>query len=175
MTRPASFDRELLAARSGLRAFCVKLTRDRARADDLVQDTLVKALTYWEQYTPGTKLASWLCIIARNIFFTQIRRDSRRDLIDLPFIFENDSNSPADAGQLALTPSSLTQRPNQEPIIFLQDVSRALDVAPNQREALWLWSAGNSYDEIADRQGVEVGTVKSRINRGREYLARACA
>ena len=139
-----------------LRAFALSLTRDGASADDLVQDTIVKAWTNIEKFQPGTNLRAWLFTILRNTFYSA-RRKTRREV--------SDSDGIHAARQAT--------RPEHDGRLAMNDFKAALLQLPDeQREALILvGGSGFSYEEAAAMTGVAVGTVKSRANRGRRRLA----
>ncbi len=147
--------KELLEHTSHLRAFAISLCGDRDYGDDLVQETLLKALANIDSFRPGTNMRSWLFTILRNTYFTQ-RRRARHEVED------------AD-GALAAT---LSSAPEQEPHLNFRDFQRALAfLNDEQREALILiGAAGFSYDEAAEIVGCSSGTVKSRVNRARAKL-----
>ncbi len=141
-----------------LRAFGRSLSGDRDLADDLVQETLMKAWGARERFQAGTNMRAWTFIILRNIYFSQVRR--RR--------FHGDWDD-------LVAERTLAAPAGQDRQIELADVQRALLQLPQaQREALILVGAGGfSYEEAADIAGVAVGTVKSRVARGRIALEAA--
>ncbi|WP_075217198.1 sigma-70 family RNA polymerase sigma factor [Mongoliimonas terrestris] len=146
---------ELLAAIPPLRAFAVSLTADSDRADDLVQETLVKAWSNLDSFTPGTNMRAWLFTILRNTFYSNHRKQ-RREVQDVE-------------GEHA---ARLATHPSQNGHMDLADFRAALSRLPDdQREALILIGAsGFSYEEAAEICGCAVGTVKSRVNRARNKL-----
>ncbi|MCQ0093742.1 RNA polymerase sigma factor [Roseovarius sp. M141] len=147
---------EIVTHLKPMRAFALSLTRDMARADDLVQDTVVKAWTNIDKFTAGTNMRAWLFTILRNTFYSE-RRKAKREVADVDgAMTERMSEKPAHDGRLALT-----------------DFRRAFEQLPaEQREALILVGAqGFAYEEAAKMCGCAVGTVKSRANRGRKRLA----
>jgi RNA polymerase sigma-70 factor (ECF subfamily) len=152
---PATRD-ALLAAVPSLRAFAISLTGHYDRADDLVQDTLVRALANIDRFEPGTNLNAWLFTILRNLFHSEFRK-RRREVED------------ADGVHAA----KLAAIPEQGGHLDLEDFRNALvKLQPEQREALLLIGAsGFSYEETAAICGCAVGTVKSRVNRARTRLA----
>lgn len=152
---PYSFKREMLAALPGLRAFAVSLARRHDRADDLVQETVMKAWGKQESFQPGTNMRAWLFTILRNEFYSQMRRKGR-ELPDPDGVF---------AGNLAT-------HPEQYGKLDMADFKAALDTLPDdQREAIILIGAsGFAYEEAAEIAGVAVGTIKSRVNRARNRL-----
>jgi RNA polymerase sigma-70 factor, ECF subfamily len=138
-----------------LRAFAVSLSGDMDRADDLVQETLLKAWDHLDSFEEGTNLRAWLFTILRNTYFSECRR-RRRETEDRQ-------------GQLA---AELAVHPDQEGHVDMQDFRRALNQLPaDQREALILvGAAGFSYEEAANVSGCAIGTIKSRVNRARNKL-----
>ncbi len=146
---------ELVTHLGPMRAFALSLTRNGAQADDLVQETLVKAWKNLDKFTPGTNMQAWLFTILRNSFYSS-RRKSAREVADPDGI--------AAAG--------LSEKPAHDGVLALGDFMVAFRQLPvEQREALSLIGAsGFSYDEAAEMCGVAVGTIKSRVNRGRSRL-----
>ena len=148
----------LVSAIPNLRAFAVALCRDANRADDLVQETLVKAWNNRDLFKDGTNLRAWLFTILRNTYFSEHRRlryqANYRDSVDT---------------------TKSWQHPEQEGHLDLQDFLEALgELPPDQREALLLVGAeGFSYEEAAEISGCAVGTIKSRVNRARRRLSDA--
>ena len=143
-----------------LRAFARFLLRDRVQADDLVQDTLVRALAAIDQFRPETNLKAWLFTIQRNAFYEQARRRRRESA--------------------ALDRQAPPEESGPEPQAArneLSDLQRLLWTLPAlQREALVLVGAQElDYEEAALICGVPVGTVKARVSRARALLARAVA
>lgn len=154
-TAAASFKRELIATLPNLRAFAVSLIGASDKADDLVQDTIMKAWAKQDSFTPGTNLKAWLFTILRNEFYSQMRKRGR----------EVQDSEGTLTGQLSVHPA-------QYGSLDMRDFRRALDTLPeDQREALILVGAsGFSYEEASEICGCAVGTIKSRINRGRQKL-----
>ena len=138
-----------------LRAFAWSISRNGADADDLVQDTLIKAWTNREKFEPGTNLRAWLFTILRNTYYTAVVR-RRREVRD-----EDDQHA-----------RSLTTAPTQEWGLAIHALQAALDqLPPEHREALILvGAAGLSYEEAAEICGCALGTIKSRVNRARNRL-----
>jgi RNA polymerase sigma-70 factor, ECF subfamily len=154
----AQFDmREaLLGAVPSLRAFAISLSGDIDRADDLVQDTLLRALANVHRFEPGTNLNAWLFTILRNLFHSEYRK-RKREVED------------ADGSYAA----TLRTAPNQHAHLDFEDLRAALAKLPqDQREALLLVGAqGFAYEEAAEICRCAVGTIKSRVNRARKRLA----
>ena len=146
----------MLEALPNLRAYAISLTGNPDRADDCVQNAILKALNSRERFEPGTNMRAWLFTILRNSFFSE-QRKRRHEVQDTDGIY---------AAELA-TP------PDQAAKLDLQDVQTALAKLPSeQREALVLVaSEGLAYDQVAEITGVAVGTVKSRVSRARQRLA----
>jgi RNA polymerase sigma-70 factor, ECF subfamily len=146
----------LFAAVPGLRAFAMSLSGNADRADDLVQETLVRAIANINSFRPGTNMAAWLFTILRNHFRSEYRK-RRREVED------------TDGGYL----DSLKSLPEQHGRLEFKELFTALAKLPLvQREALLLVGAsGFSYDEAAAICGTAIGTIKSRTNRGRALLA----
>ena len=149
------FRDQLIAAIPGLRAFGMSLTARGDRADDLVQETLMKAWNHHASFQPGTNLRAWLYTILRNEFYTHIRK-RRREVEDADGEY---SGAVAVAG-------------GQDGHVDMADLRLALARLPDdQREAIILVGAsGFSYQEAAEICGVAVGTIKSRVSRARERL-----
>jgi RNA polymerase sigma-70 factor (ECF subfamily) len=151
-----AFKSELIELLPSLRAFARSLAHNSAQADDLVQDTLVKALANVERFEPGTNLRAWLFTILRNHYYSQLRK-LKREVEDADGKF---------AARLAV-------RPEQDGSVDLEDFKIAFQqLAPDHREVLTLVGAsGCSYEEAATICGCAVGTIKSRVNRARRKLA----
>jgi RNA polymerase sigma-70 factor, ECF subfamily len=147
---------DLLAVIPNLRAFAVSLCGNLDRADDLVQETLVKAWSNIDSFVEGTNLRAWLFTILRNIYYSEYRK-RRREVADPDGAF---------AAKLATAPA-------QGGHMDLLDFRAALLQLPSdQREALVLIGAsGLSYEEAAGVCGCAIGTMKSRVNRARSRLA----
>lgn len=147
---------ELLVLIPNLRAFAISLCGNHERADDLVQETLLKAWGHLDSFQEGTNLRAWLFTILRNSYFSEMRK-RRREV--------EDSDGTKAAG--------LSVAPAQQGHVDMQDFRRALDLLPpDQREALVLvGAAGMSYEEAAAIAHCAVGTIKSRVNRARIKLA----
>ncbi|MCU9850243.1 RNA polymerase sigma factor [Defluviimonas sp. WL0024] len=138
-----------------LRAFAISLSGDVASADDLVQDTIVKAWTNIDKFEPGTNMRAWLFTILRNTFFSD-KRKRKREVPD-PDGFH--------AGRLV-------EKPAHDGRLAFSDFKTAFNqLSPEHREVLILAGAsGFSYEDVAEMTGVAVGTVKSRVNRARARL-----
>ena len=147
---------QILAAVPSLRAFAISLSGNVDRADDLVQETLLRALANIHSFQPGTNMPAWLFTILRNLFRSDYRK-RRREVED-------------DDGSYAET---LKSQPEQSGRLEFEELPGALAKLPaDQREALILVGAsGLSYEEAAQICGCPIGTIKSRVNRARGRLA----
>ncbi len=158
MTRSATADPrdDLVQHLPSLRAFAISLTRNRSSADDLVQDTIVKAWTNFEKFAQGTNLQAWLFTILRNTYYSSLRK-GRREVADPEGIHAQ----------------GLFVNPDHDGRLAYRDFQRAFDqLSDEHREVLTLVGAsGFSCEEAAVTMGVAVGTVKSRASRARKRLA----
>lgn len=148
---------QILAAIPSLRAFAISLSGNVDRADDLVQETILRAFANIHSFQPGTNMPAWLFTILRNLFRSEYRK-RRREVEDTD-------------GSFAET---LKSHPDQIGRVEFQEFRAALAQLPaEQREALILVGAsGFSYEEAADICECAVGTIKSRVNRARSRLAK---
>jgi RNA polymerase sigma-70 factor (ECF subfamily) len=155
MTINAQLKADLISAIPNLRAFAVSLCGNPDRADDLVQETLVKAWSNLSSLVDGTNMPAWLFTILRNNFYSEYRKH-RREVADSD-------------GALA---AKLASAPAQNGHMDLLDFRTALQELPiDLREALILIGAsGFSYAEAAQVCGCAVGTMKSRVSRARNQL-----
>jgi RNA polymerase sigma-70 factor (ECF subfamily) len=138
-----------------LHSFARSLCRDAVRADDLVQEALLRAFVNIRRFKPGTNLKAWLFTIVRNEHYSQLRRRKFEAHDIAPELLPEPSVPPDHDGELEL-----------------RDLNRALaTLSPGQRAALLLVSAsGFSYEEAATICGCAVGTIKSRVARARNAL-----
>lgn len=146
---------QVVAMIPALRAFAWSVSRNGSDADDLVQDTLIKAWSHRDKFEPGTNLRAWLFTILRNTYYTAVVR-RRREVRD-----EDDQHA-----------KSLASAPTQEWGLTMRALQAALNQLPvEHREALILvGAAGLSYEEAAQICGCALGTIKSRVNRARNRL-----
>jgi RNA polymerase sigma-70 factor (ECF subfamily) len=148
------FHRQLVALLPKLRVQALALTRNRAAAEDLVQDAVANSLAAQDSFTPGTNFAAWMHRILRNRFISTLRKQRETtDIEDLP------------ASAFAVSAA-------HEDRMVLKELSRALGRLPaDQREALFMVVLqGLSYEEVAQATGCAVGTAKSRVFRARRQL-----
>lgn len=153
--RDIGFQRALTAIIPDLRSYARSLARDRDAADDLVQEAVLKAWGSYDRFVPGTNIRAWCSTILRNIFISGRRRAR----------FSGEWDDLAAERLLA-------RGAEQESCVALADLRRALDqLPPAQREAVMLVGAGGlAYEEVARIANVPIGTVKSRVARGRVTL-----
>ena len=153
---PNAFHDMLVAHLPRLQAYAIMLTRDRAVAADLLQETALRALRAQHQFAPGTNFTAWMYKILRNEHFSSLRRSKRKftGLDDMP-------------------EELLSRSGGQESHVMAREVTRAMNhLRADQREVLVLICAGGmSYEEAADSIGCSVGTVKSRLWRARSRMA----
>lgn len=142
-----------------LRRYARFLVRDPYGADDLVQDCLERSIARLDQFRPGTNMRAWLLTILRNSFFSSKRREKRRCEVALDDLPAEKAWSPA----------------RQEDHRLLQEVSAAFLRLPDEQKLAMICVIfeGLRYDEAARVIGISVGTVKSRVSRGREALRQA--
>ena len=139
-----------------LRRYARALTRNEDTADDLVQDCLVRALSKQHLWVEGTELRAWLFTIMHNQYVNSVRRGVRQ------------------GSQVAVSEAepSLTRAANQDRRLELRDLNRALALLPEEQRTviLLIGLEGMAYEAVAEVVGIPVGTVRSRLARGREAL-----
>jgi RNA polymerase sigma-70 factor (ECF subfamily) len=159
-----SFEAEALSYVDSLYGTAMRLTRNQADAEDLVQETYLKAFRFAKRFERGTNLKAWLFTILHNTFRNR-RRDAARDgtIVDSELV---ERSEPQLVGQIE-TPEQILLRESLD-----ADLQVAIDAVPSPfREAVWLRDVEEfSYAEIARMLDVPVGTVMSRISRGRRLL-----
>jgi RNA polymerase sigma-70 factor, ECF subfamily len=164
-----SFEVDLLGHLDTLYGVSCRMTKSTTEAEDLVQDTVVKAMRSRDQFTPGTNLKAWLLRILTNTFINRYRRGGmERDLLDSP-----DADSLTDAWVGANTLRAMRDPETQALTPLVEaEVQQALDELPDEfRLAVILSDIEElSYKEIADAMGCPIGTVMSRLHRGRRML-----
>lgn len=157
-----TFQNQLVANIPAMTAFAVMLTRNRQSADDLVHDTVVRALSREELFTPGTNLKAWLFTIMRNLHINNLRAGHRSRIVDI----DDD-----------LLPNLASAAPNQEHRLVLKELFRAIGgLNRDQQEVLSLVVGQDmSYEEAAEICGCPIGTIRSRLARARRELERMLA
>ena len=160
--RTVDFTQNLLGMQSELHRFAMKLTADKEEADDLLQETSLKALDNEDKYTPDTNFKGWMYTIMRNIFINNYRKTVR----DQTFVDQTENlyhlNLPQDSGF-----------DSTEGNYDLKEIRRIVNALPKEyRVPFSMYISGFKYREIADRLGLPIGTVKSRIYFTRQRLQR---
>lgn len=163
LARRAEFEREALLHLDALYSFALKLSRARDDAEDLVNDTMLRALERWEQYRLGTNIRAWLFTILYHLFVSRKRRIDAREVL-----------APDDAdGVAAFEPVGESDPEATFYDSFIDEqVVAAIQALPDEyRSAVMLSDVqGMRYAEVATALGVPEGTVKSRLFRGRRIL-----
>jgi RNA polymerase sigma-70 factor (ECF subfamily) len=162
--RSTDFETEALSLIDGLYAMALRLTANVADAEDLVQDTYLKAFRSAAQFEPGTNLKAWMFTILHNTFLNARRRAGRSATVADSDVVEQASESISGEGE---SPEDVLLRDALDP-----DVQAALAAMPETfRQAVWLRDVEEfTYAEIAGIAQVPIGTVMSRISRGRRWL-----
>jgi len=167
----AEFERQALVHTDALFGAAYRLTRNARDAEDLVQDSLLRAYRFWESFEQDSNCKAWLLRIVTNTFINEYQRRKRsREVLDA-------ASAEQDATDGVLMHADATDRQSPERTLLERsvsdDVQRALDGLPDDfRTAVVLCDVqGLSYKEIADIMGTPVGTVMSRLFRGRKLLA----
>lgn len=151
------FNRELVQAIPEVERYARRLTRNAAKADDLVQDCLERALRNRDKFEPGTNLEAWLCTILKNLHYTKWSRERRFATVEL-------------------TEEAVVTAPSQEHRVLLREVGEAIgDLSPDHHEMIHVVAiSGDSYQDAADALGMSVGTIRSRLSRARAQLRANC-
>lgn len=168
MENRRSFEREALPHMDALYRTALRMTKNENDAEDLVQETFAKAYRFWDKFEKGTNARAWLFKIMTNIFINEYRSKSRApvsvnvDDIDDNFLY----------GQLAATGPSDDPEKQFFAKIFDDDVKKAIEDLPDDFRMVVILSflEGFSYQEIAEICDLQLGTVKSRLHRGRKLL-----
>ncbi len=160
------FEESALLHLDSLAGFAFSLTRSKVDADDLVQETLLRAFRGWHTFTPGTNCRSWLFTICRNTFIKLRSRGSARldRLVDHPESRPS-ANGSSPTGQSGL--ADILDRTHVRPAIE-EAVGKLME--PHRSVLVLVDLEGQSYEEAAAALGVPVGTVRSRLNRARRHV-----
>lgn len=154
------FDGKIQGLSKYLRPFALKLTRDKEEANDLMQETMLKAISNREKFAEGTNLKAWLYTIMKNTFITQYHRMVRRNT----FIDTTDNLHYLNSNDHVTHNSSSTS-------FALEDINEALeDLKDEYRVPFMMHFRGFKYHEIADELQIPIGTVKNRIHIARKSL-----
>ncbi len=167
--REATFEADALAHLDGLYRTALRLTRVPADAEDVVQETYLKAFRGADRFERGTNLKAWLFTILHNTVRNRVRDRARAIVTADSDAVDRAADAPPDAagGRVVDTPETRLVRETLDP-----DLKAAIDAMPHAfRQAVWLRDVEEfSYAEIADMLAVPIGTVMSRISRGRRIL-----
>jgi RNA polymerase sigma-70 factor, ECF subfamily len=164
------FETEALSFLDALYRTALRMTRSEAEAEDLVQETYIRAFRFRHQFTPGTNLKAWLFRILTNTFINQYRRKAARpettelDDVEESILYRHMRD---------VSPGSASPNPEAELIdnTLSSEVKDALEALPEKfRTTLLLDVEGFSYKEIAEVLDIPIGTVMSRLHRGRKFL-----
>jgi len=161
------FERELVPHLDAVYAFAKHLTNDAERAEDLAQETFMKAWRFLESYTPGTNAKAWLFRICKNVFINDYRSNARQprkvDFEDF-VVYHNEDEAAA--------PRYLNLREEMGDYELGDEVTTAIESLPAVfREVLLLDLDDFSYEEMAKLVDVPIGTVRSRLHRARNLMA----
>jgi RNA polymerase sigma-70 factor (ECF subfamily) len=167
--KPSDFEREALQHLGSLLAVATRMTRNPAEAEDLVQDTFVKAMRAKQQFEAGTNMRAWLLRILTNTFINRYRRGGLEKSV-----LEGPDADPLADGWVSSSTMEAMRDPESQALrpVLEQEIRQALDELPDEfRLAVVLADVEElSYREIADIMGCPIGTVMSRLHRGRRLL-----
>lgn len=154
--KKGGFERETFPLMPMLYRTALRLTRNQADAEDLVQNTFLRAFNFYDKFTPGTSFKAWIFKIMTNIFINQYRKQAREP-------------------QTVAIENTGIGTPDPEHLFFEnlldEDIKRAIEELPDQyRLTFLLYTEGFSYKEIASITGANLGTVMSRLHRARRLL-----
>jgi len=168
------FHTEALPHLDAVYRFALRLSGSSDGAEDLVQETFLRAYRSWHQYRPGTRCKSWLFTICRNVFLRQAERGRRHDRI-VEAESPREGPGPSDANPLWSALDGVDPEGAFFGSLVDESILQAVDALPDEyREAVVLSDLeGLSYEEVAEVLEVPVGTVKSRLYRGRRRLQHA--
>ncbi|MEE9383592.1 MAG: sigma-70 family RNA polymerase sigma factor [Nannocystaceae bacterium] len=171
MTSRSSFERTALPLLDNLFGAAMRLTRNAAEAEDLVQDTMVRAYRFWDGFKPGTSIKAWLFTILRNTFINRYHRDVRARAGASDLSSQLDSIGPALAIASA-GPGAPDPEQAADDRVTRAKIDDALCMVPEDYRLAVIMAdlEGLSYKEIAEVMQCPIGTVMSRIHRGRKLL-----
>lgn len=154
------FNNQVVSHASSLRSYALSFTRDADDADDLVQDTLLKAISFREKFSDGTNLKGWLYTIMKNTFINNYRR-----LVKINSLVTQ-SDEISSANLLYSSNNNLGENK-----FVMEDIAKALKgIEENYRMPFVMYFEGYKYHEIADHLHIPIGTVKTRIHMARKLL-----
>ena len=168
--RRQRFESEVLPHLDAMHRTALRLTRSASDADDLVQDSVVKAYRFFDSYESGTNVRAWLLKILTNLFFSKHRRTALEDTVST--LAASDPVSEGWMSAASMAPTREFDRLVEKPILEAS-VGRVLDELPEDfRTVLVLVDVeGLTYREVADAMGSPIGTVMSRLHRARKAVA----
>ncbi|HEY2507217.1 MAG TPA: sigma-70 family RNA polymerase sigma factor [Streptosporangiaceae bacterium] len=171
--RDARFEQDVIPFMAQLYPAALRLTRNPSDAEDLVQETIAKAYAAFHQFKPGTNLRAWLHRILSNTFINSYRKKRREPVTDLGGDFQEDWQ----VGSDPLRPPVASAEAEALSRLADSDILQALRELPEEfRVAIYLADVeGYPYREIADMMGTPIGTVMSRLHRGRARLRQKLA
>ncbi len=160
MTPSMNFGVEIMQYEGILRPFAFNLTRNREESEDLIQDTIYRALSNKEKFAEGTNIKAWLFTIMRNIFINNYRRNQKRNTV-------TDTSD----NQYLLNSTKKVERNGSESAFIAEDIKKAMvEVSKDFTEPFMMYHNGFKYQEIAEKLDLPLGTVKSRIFFARKEL-----
>ena len=160
-----SIDQEISLQRSKLLRYAMKFTSNRDDVNDLVHDTMLKAMRFRSSYEPGTNMIAWLQVILKNTFINDFRRSTKRNAI---------INTTESLTSFQLKSSASHNQ--AEKSLMMEDIQKAFGNLPAVYAVPFLrYFEGYKYEEIAREQDIPVGTVKTRIHMARKFLKKKLA
>lgn len=154
------FNQHLSSLQKNLRYFAKSLTQNEEDANDLVQDTFLKALTYKDKYEVDTNLQAWTYTIMKNTFINNYRRNSK-----VKMVMDNTTDL------FFLNSSKFSEEANPEAVLSHKEIDHLVGkLTEEQRIPFQMHHRGYKYKEIADQLDLSIGTVKSRIFFSRKKL-----
>lgn len=164
------FENEALAHKAPLYHYAVRLTRNETEAEDLVQETFLRAYRFWHRYEPGTNCKAWLFRILKNVYINHYRKDQKAPR-SIDFDTLEDQRYETMIQEQFLRKDGQPERQLLERDLKGEIAKAVISIPPEYREAVLLCLVeGYSYQEAADILGVAIGTIMSRVYRGRRLL-----
>jgi RNA polymerase sigma-70 factor (ECF subfamily) len=168
--RRSRFESEVLPHLDAMHRTALRLTRSESDADDLVQDSVLKAYRFFDHYEPGTNIRAWLLKILTNVFFSRHRRNALDG--EVKAVGEADPIADGWISAASMGPRRDPERMMERPLLEAS-VARALEDLPEEFRAVLLLAdvEGLTYREVAEAVGCPMGTVMSRLHRARRAVA----